>query len=126
MCERCRKRDLEDPFWPALFLDDFAQRLVDPVKGFRHDRQDVPAGFSQHELLRPTLEQRHAEKIFQHDHMTADRALRDRQAVGGGGEAKMLPSRLECSQRIQRQPLPVHPSSARGRLLKKLASLRAR
>ena len=106
--ESGRQRDLEDALRPALFLDDFAERLVDAVEGLRDDRQNMPSGLGQHQLLRTAFEQRHAEKILQHDHVPADRALRDRQAVGGRGEAQVLPGGLEGAQGVQRQPLPIH------------------
>src|ERR1700722_19146032 len=71
----------------------------------------MPAGFGQHELLRPALEESHAEKVFEHDDMTADGALRDGQAVGGGREAQMLAGGLEGAQGIKRQPFSIHSSS---------------
>ena len=123
MRERRRQGDLQHPLRLALLLDDLAERLVDAVEGFRHDRQDVASGLGQHELLRPALEQRDPEEVLEHDHMPADRALRDRQAVGGSREAQVLPRRLERSERVQRQPLAIHPPSprlhvAQGRRLK--------
>ena len=113
MGERRRQRDLQDPLRPALLLDHLAERLIDPVERLRNDRQNVPPGLGQHELLGAALEQRDAEKILEHDHMTADRALRDGQAIGGGGEAEMLPSRFERSERVERQPFAIHSSSGR-------------
>ncbi len=113
MGEGGRQRDLQHALRSPLLLDDFAERLIDAVERFRHHRQDVPPGLGQHELLRTALEQGDAEKVLQHDHMTADRALGDRQAVGGGGEAEMLPGRLERSQRVERQPFAIHPTSLR-------------
>src|ERR1700759_4639530 len=74
----------------------------------------MPTSVGEHQLLRTSLEQRHAKKIFKHDHVTADRALRDCQAVGRGSETEMLPGRLKCSERIERQPLAIHSSSTRG------------
>ena len=114
MRERRRQRDLEHPLRPPLLLDHLAQRLVDPVERFRHDRQDVAPGLGEHELLRATFEQSDAEKVLEHDHVTAHRALRDRQAIGGGGEAQMLPGRLERPKRVERQPFAIHSSSERG------------
>ena len=38
--------------------------------------------FGEHELLRTTLEERHTQEIFKHDHMAAHRALRHGEAVG--------------------------------------------
>src|SRR5580704_1972643 len=112
--ERGRKCDLEHPLRPPLLLDHLAERLVDTVEGLRDDRQNVPPRLGKHQLLGPPLEQRHAEKILEHDHVTADRALRDRQAIGGGGEAEMLSGRFKRSERVERQPLSIHSSSARG------------
>ena len=125
MSERGRQRDLEHPLRPPLLLDHFAERLIDAVEGLRNDRQDVPPGLGEHQLLRAPLEQRHAEEILEHDHMTADRALRDRQAIGGGGEAEMLPGRFERSERVERQPLAIHSSSTRGAFISPML-LRAR
>src|SRR6201999_2479935 len=67
------------------------------------------------QLLRPPFEQRDAEKILEHDDVPANRALRNRQTVGGGREAQMLPSRLERTQGVERQPFAIHHSSPRTR-----------
>src|ERR1700733_12941632 len=112
--ERGRQRDLEHALRATLLLDHLAEGLVDTVEGLRDDRQYVPPRLGQHQLLGAPLEQRHAEKILEHNHVTADRALRDRQAVGGGGEAEMLSGRFKRSERVERQPLAIHSSSARG------------
>ena len=112
--ERGRQRDLEHPLRPPLLLDHLPERLVDPVEGLRNDGQYVPPRLGEHQLLGASLEQSHAEKILEHDHVTADRALRDRQAIGGGGEAEMLSGRFERSKRVERQPLAIHSSSTRG------------
>src|SRR5271154_3283107 len=117
MRERGWQSDFEHPLRPALFLDHLAQRLVDPIERLRHDREDVPPGLGEHELLRATFEQGDAKKVLEHDHVAADGALRDRQAIGGGGEAEMLAGRLERSERVERQPLAIHSSSARGALM---------
>src|SRR6202044_522486 len=111
--ERGRQRDLKHPLRPPLLLDDLAQRLVDAIEGLRNDGQDMPPRLGQHQLLGAPLEQRDAEKILEHDHVAADRALRDRQTVGGGGEAEVLSSRFERSERVERQPLAIHSSSTR-------------
>ena len=116
MRERGRQRDFQYALGPALLLDDLADRLVDAVERFGDDRQDVPPGLGQHELLRAPLEQRHAEKVLQHDDMPADRALRDRETVGGGSEAEMLTGRLERPQSVERQPFAIHRPSSRATL----------
>ncbi len=113
MGEGGRQRDLQYALRPALFLYDFPERLVDAVERFRHDRQNMPSGFGQDKLLRTAFEQRDAKKILKHDDVSADRALGNRETVGRGGEAEVLPSRLERSQRVQRQPFAIHLSSPR-------------
>ena len=81
-----RQSDLEHPLRPALLLDDLAERLIDAIEALGDDGQDMPPGLRQHQLLRPALEQGDAQEILKHDHVTAHRALRDRERVGGGGE----------------------------------------
>ena len=115
MGECGRQRDFQQALRPALLLDVLAERLVDAVKRLRHHRQDVASRLGQHELLRPTLEQRHAEEVFQHHHMPADRALGDGEAIGGGSETQVLTRRFERAQCVQRQPFAIHrPSSPRA------------
>src|SRR5271168_4761560 len=120
MSERGRQRDLKHPLRPPPLLDDLAERLIDAIEGLRNDRQNVPPRLGKHQLLGPPLEQRHTEKILEHDHVTADRALRDRQAIGRGGEAEMLSGRFERSERVERQPLAIHSSSARGAFISRV------
>ncbi len=112
------KRDLQYTFWSTLFLDDFTERLVDTVEGFRHNRQNVPAGLGQNQLLRSTLEQGDAKEILKNDDMSTDGALRDCQAIGRGGETKMLTRRLERPQGVQGHPFSIHPTSRRRGLRK--------
>ena len=114
MSERGGKRDLQHPLRAPLLLDHLAKRLVDAVEGLRDDRQDMPPRLGEHQLLRAAFEQGDAKEILEHDDVAADRALRDRQAIGGGGEAEMLSGRFERSERVERQPLAIHSSSARG------------
>src|SRR3984957_10606236 len=123
--ERGRQRDLEHALRAPPLLDHLAERLVDTVEGLRNDRQDVPPRLGEHQLLGAPLEQRDAEKILEHDHVAADRALRDRQAIGRSGEAEMLSGRFERSERVERQPLAIHSSSARVAFVSQ-ALLRAR
>src|ERR1700722_9601994 len=115
--ERGRQGGLKHPLRPPPLLDVLAERLIDTIEGLRNDGQDVPPRLGQHQLLRAPLEQRDAKEVLEHDHMTADRALRDRQAIGGGGEAEMLSGRFKRSERVERQPLAIHSSSARGALV---------
>ena len=114
MSERGRQRDLEHPLRPPFLLDHLAERLIDAVEGLRDDGQDMPPRLGEHQLLRAPLEQRDTEKILEHNHVTTNRALRDRQAVGRSGEAEMLSGRFKRSERVERQPLAIHSSSARG------------
>ena len=111
--ERGRQRDFQHALGPALFLDHFAERLIDAIERFGDDRQNVASRLGQHQLLRPTLEQRDAEEILQHDDMPADRALRDRQTVGRRRETEMLTRRFESAQRVKRQPFAIHRPSPR-------------
>ena len=74
----------------------------------------MPSGFRQDKLLRAAFKQCDAEKVFQHNDVPTDRALGNREAIGGGGKAQMLPRRLKRPEGVQRQPLAIHPSSPRS------------
>ena len=78
--------------------------LFEAIETFAHDRQQDRPLLGQHEMLRPPLQQLLAEQGFQADHVPAERALRDVQRLGGGGETQVLTDRIEGAQGVQRQP----------------------
>ena len=86
---------------------DVIERILQPVEGFDHRRQQVLSGLGEGEGVRPALEQLHADQALERDDVARQRALRDEQRIGGGREAAVLGDAFEGAQGVQRQPAPV-------------------
>ena len=86
---------------------DVIERVLEPVEGLHHRRQQVLAGLGEGERVRPALEELHPGEPLERDHVPRQRALGDQQRIGRGREAAVLGDALEGAQGIQRQPASV-------------------
>src|SRR5579859_5541178 len=107
--ERGQGADGQDVLVPLTALDeacrlgDIAQRGADPVG-------EVPAGGGEHDATAVALEERRAERALERAHLVADRAVRNRDFLGGARKAPEARGRLEGAKRRQRRQPGGHPA----------------